>query len=93
MVPNLIQSAEYRLRRNQGGLSYNIWIGVEGGTNQVKFYSAFKENYLITEINYNQYLLQIYFSLDVQVDKYQRTVFSFLDLFEYFGVILNIQNG
>ena len=49
MVPNLPQNTEYRIRRNQGGLSDNIWIGFQGGSNQANFYCAFKKKTILLQ--------------------------------------------
>ena len=90
LVSSLTQVASYRVRRNQAHLNDNIWLGVQGKSTQMEFYSAYKDNYLISEIGTEQTLLQIYFNLDVHIDQYQRTVFSFLDLLGFIGGLFQI---
>ena len=89
-IPNLTQTTMYRIKRNEGTLNDDIWVGVQGKADEVDFYSVRKDNYLIGPIDQDQVFLQINFSLDVQVDQYQRTVFSFLDLFGFIGGLFQI---
>ena len=89
-IPNLYQTVIYRIKRNEGILNDDIWLGVQGKTGEVNFYSVRKDSYLIASIGQDQTFLQINFSLDVQVDQYQRAVFSFLDLFGFIGGLFQI---
>ena len=88
-ISSFSQLASYRVRRNQAMLSDSILLGAQGSTDEINFYSIKKDSYLIGELT-DQILLQINFSLDVEINQYQRTVFSFLDLFGYIGGIFQI---
>ena len=87
--PNIYQTISYRVRRNRATLNDNIWFGAQGSADQIDFYSVKKDNYVIDDAD-DQYYIQIEFSLDVQFDQYQRTVFSVLDLFGYIGGLFQI---
>ena len=90
LIPTFTQVALYRVRRNQAHLNDDIWLGVQGKSARVDFYSILKSDYVITGVDTDNKLMQIYINLDVHIDLYQRTVFSFLDLLGFIGGLFQI---
>ena len=90
LIPTFTQIALYRVRRNQAHLNDDIWLGVQAKSTQVDFYSILKSDYAITGVVIDNKLIEIYINLDVHIDLYQRTVFSFLDSLGFIGGLFQI---
>ena len=90
LMPALSQYANYRVKTNQATISDSLLFGGQGDKSQVDFYSMnYRQTMFSTVEAYNSYL-NIIISLDQQTNEYQRTVFSFLDMFGFIGGIFGI---
>ena len=69
----------------------NIFIGSQGPTNKYNFYSIDRElntlaNFKLEGENY----FRLFISLSQQVDQYNRSVYSFWDMFGFIGGIYGV---
>ena len=69
----------------------NIFIGSQGPANKYNFYSIDREintlgNFKLEGENY----IRLYISLNQQVDQYNRSVYSFWDMFAFIGGIYGV---
>ena len=90
MLSTISQSANYRVKVNHASLSDSLFFGSQGENNQIDFYSMdYWRSFLSTVGLFNSYLT-IVISLDQQINQYQRTVYSFLDMFGFVGGIYEL---
>ena len=68
----------------------NIFIGSQGPSSELIFYSIDRKSLFYSNIDFDNQYLQIFLNLDPQVDLYQRTVYSFLDMLGFIGGIYEL---
>ena len=102
-MSTLDQSAEYKVRLNQVIMSDSIFLGSQGSSDFREFYSINKVSSAFTDprafndyskfiiLNYYQFkYYQVLITFDQQIDQYQRTVYSFFDMFGFLGGIFGV---
>ena len=90
LVPSFGLQVQYQVRQNQGTMNDDYFLGSQGILNEVNFYSIDKKSASYSSIDFNNAYLQAYITLDPQVDQYQRTVYSFLDMLGFIGGIFEL---
>ena len=87
LIPSLSLQVQYQAKQNQAVMNDDIFLGSQGLTNEVNFYSIERKRISYSSIDFNNAYLQAYITFDPQVDQYQRTVYSFLDMLGFIGGI------
>ena len=62
------------VKQNQVFLSDSIWLGSQGSTSELSFYSIEKIQTILSDSNYDNSYMQVFISLSQQIDQSQRTV-------------------
>ena len=89
-IPNLGIQVQYQVRLNQAVINDDILLGSQGISSGVSFYNIERKRISYSTIDFNNAYLQVYINLDPQVDQYQRTVYSFLDMLGFIGGIFEL---
>ena len=89
-IPNLGIQVQYQVRLNQAVINDDIFLGSQGISSEVSFYNIERKRISYSNIDFNNAYLQVYINLDPQVDQYQRTVYSFLDMLGFIGGIFEL---
>ena len=63
---------------------------VKDQNNEIEFYTIQRKQIFYSSVDFNDSYLEIFITLDQQVDQYQRTVYSFLDMFGFVGGIYEL---
>ena len=90
LVPNLDLQVQYQVKKNQGVMNDDFFLDSQGISNEVNFYNIDKKSTTYSSIDFSNAYLQVYITLDPQVDQYQRTVYSFLDMLGFIGGIFEL---
>ena len=90
LVPTLGLQVQYQAKQNQAVMNDNFFLGSQGLSNEVNFYSIDRKRVSYSSIDFNNAYLQAYITLDPQVDQYQRTVYCFLDMLGFIGGIFEL---
>ena len=91
MVPNMWSYIEYQVKINEVNTNDNIFLGSQGPTNKYNFYTIDMQlstlgNFKLESKSY----FTLYISLSQQVDQYNRSVYSFWDMFGFIGGIYGV---
>ena len=90
LVSSLGLKSQYLVRQNQATMNDNIFLGSQGPSSELIFYSIDRKSSSYSNIDFDNAYLQIFLNLDPQVDLYQRTVYSFLDMLGFIGGIYEL---
>ena len=90
LIPTLGLQVQYQAKQNQAVMNDDFFLGSQGLTNEASFYSIDRKRVTYSSIEFNNAYLQVYITLDPQVDQYQRTVYSFLDMLGFIGGIFEL---
>ena len=90
LIPSLGLQVQYQVRQNQAVMNDDILLGSQGHSNEVNFYSIDRKRISYSTIGFNNSYLQVFISLDPQIDQYQRTVYCFFDMFGFIGGIFGL---
>ena len=78
LIPTLGLQVQYQAKQNQAVMNDDVFLGSQGLTNEVNFYSIERKRVSYSSIDFNNAYLQVFITLDPQVDQYQRTIYIFL---------------
>ena len=90
IIPNLGIKVQYQVRQNLAVMNDDILLGSQGISSEFSFYNIERKRISYSTIGSNNAYLQVYINLDPQVNQYQRTVYSFLDMFGFIGGIFEL---
>ena len=90
LVSLMSQRILFQVRQNQAFLNDNLIIGSQGSATELEFYSIEQAQTIISSINSDNGYMQISFTLDQQIDQFQRIVYSFLDMLGFIGGVFGV---
>ena len=64
--------------------------GVKDQNKEIEFYTIQRKHTFYSSVGFSNSYLEVFITLDQQVDQYQRTVYSFLDMFGFVGGIYEL---
>ena len=90
LIPAFSQKILYKIQLNQLSLGDGIYFGSQGIQEDLEFYSIERSSSVMSALEVDYTFIQILITLDQKVNQYQRTVYSFLDLFGFIGGVFQI---
>ena len=93
LMSDIYQELSYHIYQNQGILNDNLFLGSQGASNKINFYSIEKKCTNFGKANDLTGYLNIFINLDQQINQYKRTVYSFFDMLGFLGGIFGLMKS